>query len=159
VVHVDEFFRTSTDRKDWDTETAIGDYFDLDRLNEQVLTPLRAGLTTKYRPYNWEDDRLDEPRAIESGGTVIVEGVCSLSSQFFEMYYCRIWIRCDNATRLARGMARDGAGARDQWVRNYMPAEELYWSIENPEHRADVILDSSGSTRNERRLIVVGRLE
>jgi uridine kinase len=159
VVHVDDFYKTSIDRRVRDTGATVGSDFALDRLKDQVLTPLKAGLTAKFHPYNWGEDRLDKPRTIESGGTVIIEGIYSLSSQLFQVYHCRIWIDCDRATRLARGLTRDGPLAREQWVEKWMPAEDSYISLENPEDRADVKLDTSGPPENGRGSMVIRRLK
>lgn len=45
--------------------------------------------------------------------------------------------------RLTRGLARDGEKARSMWVDVWMPAENEYAAGEDPEGRADLVVDSS----------------
>lgn len=43
---------------------------------------------------------------------VIVEGVYSLSTILSDLFELSLWVECPRDVRLARGLARDGEGAR-----------------------------------------------
>jgi uridine kinase len=131
VVGTDEF---------WD-----GASFDLDRLGRDVFEPLLAGRPAVYRSFDWDAQRpRDEPRAVEPAGLVVVEGVCALHRRFRDAYDLRVWVDAPRELRLARGVARDGEGARERWLEVWMPMEDRYVERDDPVSAADVVLDGSG---------------
>ncbi|MGZ4190559.1 MAG: uridine kinase [Actinomycetota bacterium] len=130
VVGTDEF---------WD-----GTEFELSRLRAEVIEPLLRGEPLEYRAFSWELQRwLPEPRAVRPEGVVVVEGVCALHKMFRQAYDLRIWVDAPRELRLARGIARDGEGARDVWVNKWMPGEDRYVERDDPISAADLILDGS----------------
>ena len=130
VVGTDEF---------WD-----GTEFELSRLRVEVIEPLLRGEQAGYRAFSWElQQRLPEPRVVGPEGVVVVEGVCALHAMFREAYDLRIWVDAPRELRLARGIARDGEGARDVWVNRWMPSEDRYVERDDPISAADLIVDGS----------------
>lgn len=78
---------------------------------------------------------------------VIVDGVYSNRPELAGNYDLRIAIETPHATRLARGLARDGQHVRHalhQWEKVWMPSEEEYVVAEEPFSSADLVLDGSG---------------
>jgi uridine kinase len=145
VVEMDDFFRPSSERLPGDPrDKQVGADFDWPRLCEQVLRPLAAGATARYQRYDWGTDRLAEWHAVPPGGMVIVEGVYCTRDELAGFYDFTIWIECPRELRLVRGIARDGAGSREIWERDWMVAEELYIAAQRPRERADLVLDGSG---------------
>ena len=51
-------------------------------------------------------------RRVTPKGIVVVEGVCALHRMFRDAYDVRVWVEAPYATRLARGVERDGEVAR-----------------------------------------------
>jgi uridine kinase len=130
VVGTDEF---------WD-----GTEFELSRLRAEVIEPLLRGEQARYRAFSWElQQRLPEPRIVGPEGVVVVDGVCALHAMFREAYDLRIWVDAPRELRLARGIARDGEGARDVWVNRWMPSEDRYVERDDPISTADLIVDGS----------------
>ena len=43
---------------------------------------------------------------------IVIEGVCALHKMFREAYDLRVWVEAPRDLRLARGIERDGEGAR-----------------------------------------------
>jgi uridine kinase len=114
--------------------------FDLHRLYEQVLRPLRDGQPATYQRYDWVAGTLAEWHAVLPGQTVIVEGIYSLAPGLRQYYDLSVWIDCPRSLRLAHGLARDGEGAREMWTRVWMPAEDRYIRSFAPEQVADIVL-------------------
>jgi uridine kinase len=130
VVGTDEF---------WD-----GSEFELSRLRAEVLEPLLRAEPAQYRAFSWElQRRLPETRVVRPEGVIVVEGVCALHEMFREAYDLRIWVDAPRELRLARGIARDGEGAREIWEEKWMPSEDRYVERDDPISAADMIVSGS----------------
>jgi uridine kinase len=130
VVGTDEF---------WD-----GAGFDLERLRREVFEPLLAGRTAHFASWDWDGRRPGGERSVEPVGVVVVEGVCALHRMFRDDYDVRVWVDAPYETRLARGVARDGAEARATWVETWMPMEDLYVERDDPVSCAHLVVDGGG---------------
>jgi uridine kinase len=127
VVGTDEF---------WD-----GAEFDLSRLRAEVLDPILNGDEATYNAFSWElQAPLSEPRGVRPEGVIVIEGVCALHRLFREVYDLKVWVTAPRELRLARGIARDGEGARRIWEKTWMPAEDRYVERDDPISAADVIV-------------------
>jgi uridine kinase len=119
--------------------------FELSRLHAEVITPLCEGRTARYRGFDWDRrEPYPDERVVEPHGVVVVEGVCALHRDFRDAYDLRIWVEAPYEVRLARGVARDGAEARDTWVNTWMPREEAYIERDDPVSAAHLVVDGSG---------------
>jgi uridine kinase len=129
IVGTDEF---------WD-----GSGFDLSRLRAEVFDPLSVGDPARFASWDWRRKAAGPVRTVTPTGVVVVEGVCALHRQFRDDYDVRVWVEAPYATRLARGVARDGEEARRTWIDHWMPMEERYIARDNPVAVADVVVDGS----------------
>jgi uridine kinase len=136
LVQMDDFYRPSEERQA--VALGYGEDFDWRRLRDEVLQPLREGLPSVYRRYDWDLDRLS-PNAVglHPAGIVIAEGVYVTRLDLAPYLDLQIWVDCPYTMRLERGVARDGADARDRWVNDWMIQEARYLDAEHPELRAD----------------------
>ena len=130
IVSTDEF---------WD-----GREFDLGRLRREVFDPLVAGGTARFASFDWAAQTARGERVVEAHGVVVVEGVCALHRMFREDYALRVWVETPREARLARGIARDGEGARATWEEIWMPMEDRYVERDDPTAAADLIVDGTG---------------
>jgi uridine kinase len=148
VVEGDDFYHPSAQR-DADTVDAdgIGGGFDWERLRDQVLTPVRAGSATRYQRYDWDEDRLDEWRSLDRPEVVIVEGVYVTRDELLPYYSATLWVEAPYETRLNRGLERDAS--RRLWVEQWMPAEDRYRQRMQPQSRADLVVDGSGTPERD----------
>jgi uridine kinase len=140
VVAMDDFYRPSDERRE-SPRHALGDNFDWRRLREQVLVPVARNESAQYQRYDWDSDRLAEWHLIPTGGAVIVEGLYSTRTELRDFYDLTIWVEAAPEVRLARGIARDGKGSQDRWLREWMVEETRYIDAENPAKSADLIVD------------------
>lgn len=154
IVHTDDFFLPTHLRGQ--TETGLAPGFDLGRLWTQVLEPANAGSPFRYQRYDWDSDELKEWIAADALTPVIVEGVYALQEQLRTAYTFTIFCTADRATRLKRGVERDGTVAQSQWEQVWMPAEERYAEREHPAEAADLVVSSDAlSTSREIQYVVL----
>lgn len=121
-----------------------GERFDLDRLRREVVEPLRRGLPARYEAWDWAARRAAGLRTVDPSGVVVVEGVCALHRSLRDAYAVRVWVDAPAELRLARGVARDGEGARRTWLEVWMPAEDAYVAEDQPRACAHLVVDGSG---------------
>jgi uridine kinase len=129
IVSTDEF---------WD-----GEDFELTRLRAEVFDPLLAGREARYAAWDWAARRPGGTQVVLPRGIVVVEGVCALHRMFRDDYDVRVWVEAPYATRLERGLARDGEAARATWVETWMPSEDRYVERDDPIACADLVVDGS----------------
>jgi uridine kinase len=131
VVGTDEF---------WD-----GGEFELSRLKREVVDPLLHGEEARFYGFDWDARRrFEDERVVQPEGVVVIEGVCALHRMFRDAYDLRIWVEAPRELRLARGVERDGEGARSTWEELWMPGEERYIERDDPISAAHLIVDGSG---------------
>ena len=81
IIEMDDFYRPMPEaqREGLSPREGFSRYFDWQRLRAQVLKPLRAGQTARYRPYDWERGAIGSREVVvPASGLVIVEGVYTL---------------------------------------------------------------------------------
>lgn len=135
IVSTDEF---------WD-----GEAFDIERLSNEVVTPLSLGAVAHFASYDWATREQRGLRTVEPAGVVVVEGVCALHRTLRSAYAVRVWVEAPYDVRLERGVARDGEAARTTWVDVWMPSEDRYVERDDPVSSAHVIVDGVGGCEVE----------
>lgn len=143
VVHMDDFYLSSSQRKINPEKEGIGVDFDWKRVLKQVLEPISQNKEGYYQRYDWEKDDLAEWHTVPIGGIVIIEGVYSLRNELANKYDYKIWVECPRETRLSRGLERDGEDARDMWENNWMISEDIYVVEHKPYERADLVVNGT----------------
>lgn len=113
-----------------------------ERLDEQVLRPLSAGLPGRYQRYDWEAQRFAEWHDLPVPEVLVVEGCGSAPPPGDPRATLIVWVEAPADVRLARGLARDGDGMRENWLR-WMELEEAHFEREGTRGRADVIFDGT----------------
>lgn len=138
-VHMDDFYRPSPDDSEVRSEPCW--FFDWRRIRDEVLAPLKRGETARFRPYDWEAQRLsDDQIAVESEGIVIVEGISALRRELRPWIDIGLWVETPADVRLERGVERDGEEARDTWVEFWMAEEARYFEAHEPHRFAQVLI-------------------
>ena len=84
------------------------------------------------------------------GEIVVIEGVYTLRQELADYFDLKVWVDCPRDKRLARGIERDGEGARDWWEKNWMVQEDSYVAAYKPFDKADLILSGEAEHLNER---------
>ncbi|VTR78484.1 uridine kinase [Cellulomonas hominis] len=133
VVHMDDLYAgwTGLDGDLWP------------RLSAQVLEPLRRGRPGRFQRYDWEAGRFADWVDVPVPDVLVLEGCGSGRRDVAPVLGVLVWVEAEPATRLERGLARDGAGARPHWER-WMRDEAAHFAREGTRGRADVRVDAWG---------------
>jgi uridine kinase len=108
-----------------------------ERLYSQVLAPLAAGSTGYYQRYDWATGAWADGQVVPHAPVIVIEGCGAGARGIDAVAHLLIWIEADDAERLRRGLARDGAHLREQWLA-WMAAESAHYIREGTRERADV---------------------
>ncbi|WP_421733406.1 uridine kinase family protein [Cellulomonas sp.] len=114
------------------------------RLSAQVLEPVRRGLPGRYQRYDWGTEAFAEWVDVAVPDLLVVEGCGSARRAVDPLAVLRVWVEAPATLRLERGLARDGAGARERWE-TWMADEAAHFERERTRERADVRLDAFGA--------------
>ncbi|HPG38808.1 MAG TPA: AAA family ATPase [bacterium] len=137
VVHHDDFYKPKYLR-DAVARAGIGEYFDWQRLERQVLQPCAENREIMYQKYDWINDVLDTWQTIPGATSVIVEGVYSIRRELAGYYDLKIWLDCPADVCLVRGIIRDGEAMKEYWQNVWMKQEQEYYRQHQPQLRADI---------------------
>jgi uridine kinase len=138
VISIDDFIvKSKITEPSWDEGG-----FDRERLEKQVLLPIRAGKPASFQKLIWETDTLSEPMTIPQTDYLIIEGISSYHPNLEKYYDYKIWIDTPMEIAKKRGHARDGSNENaihwDLWAANDLAYQEHY----HPEQRADFTYDN-----------------
>lgn len=114
------------------------------RLSAQVLEPLRRGEPGCYQRYDWVLDRFAEWVPLPVPQVLVLEGCGAARRDGDPLASLRVWVQAPDDLRLARGLLRDGEGARERWIA-WMRDEAAHFAAQDTRRRADVRLDAWGT--------------
>ena len=116
------------------------------RFRSEVIDPLIAGESARYRVRDWRGDEFGEGLAdwktLDWAPMVIIEGVGSTRSDISDLLACRVWVDAPEVERLRRGIARDGESHRQLWE-DYLPREAEFFANDATASRAEVWIDGT----------------
>jgi uridine kinase len=116
-----------------------------DRLDRWVLEPLRAGRPARYRVYDWVRGRFGEERTVPVPEVLIVEGSTTTGAAPRAELTLSVFLDAPWEQRLARALARDGAGIEAP-LRRWMAAEQAWFAMQRPAEWVDHRIDASTAT-------------
>jgi uridine kinase len=128
VLHMDDLY------DGWRGVTKVG------RQVHALLTSLQEHGTATYRRYDWAAGRYAEQQQVTLTELLVLEGVGSCDPAYDGLLTARVWVDAPRELRLARGLERDGARLRQQWLR-FMADEERLHARDRTRERADVEVD------------------
>jgi uridine kinase len=140
IIHMDDFYKPSQERKTVTNTTLVGWQFDWQRLKTDVLLSITTRGFAQYQRYDWNTDSFKETRTIHACSPIIIEGIYVLRPELLSYYNFRIWVECSKEIRLQRGVERDGEQARSQWEDDWMKEEEKYLLTCKPHLHAERII-------------------
>jgi uridine kinase len=138
VVHVDDFYRPHPERSSASRED-IGSSFDLARLREEVLVPLREGRPARFRPFDWDLDRLSEGHVdVEARALIVVDGVYTLHPDLAPFWDLTLFLDVPMDLCRKRVLAR-GENTTEE-IDRWQAEERRYIQTFRPMERADHVL-------------------
>jgi uridine kinase len=131
VVHMDDLYAG------WTLTGAVA------RLAAGVLRPLSQGRRGAFHRYDWAAGRFSAAlTCVEPVPVLVVEG-CGSSPRAHDPWTAlRVWVEAPAALRVARGLARDGAGLEPEW-RRWQGIEATEFAREGTRTRADLRVDGA----------------
>jgi uridine kinase len=132
VVHMDDLY------EGWDQE--LGDALGA-RLREWLLDPWERGEDGLMRRYDWALGEFGPPESVPAAPVIILEGCASASREIRRRASLVVWVEAPADVRLARGLARDGAGLSPQWLA-WQEHEAAHFAADGTRRAADVVLST-----------------
>jgi uridine kinase len=134
VVHTDDLL------DGWD------DQFDFwQRLEEQVLAPVRSGGPGRYRAYDWRQRRFgDRWHPVPAGPVLVVEGVSAARARIRPEATLTVFVTAPAALRLDRALARDGEALRP-YLEAWRRREERHFAADATAQGADLVVDGASA--------------
>ncbi|MET0417891.1 MAG: hypothetical protein ABW022_17925 [Actinoplanes sp.] len=138
VVHLDDLL------DGWDDQFTFWE-----RLEKQVLEPLRRGEAATYRPYRWDSREFDgDPVTVEPAPIVVLEGFSSARREIRAELSFAVFVTAPAAVRLTRALARDGDDslAYRAYLERWRTAEDRHFAADQTAAYADVTIDGTSRT-------------
>src|SRR4029078_11074227 len=118
------------------------------RLQREVIAPLSAGATARYRRWDWEAGRLAEWHVVEPMPAVVIEGVSSARRAAADRLAYAVWVDAPAELRLERGLERDGKEARASWDA-WMAEEDAHFPHDDTRARCELVVDGNPGTDHD----------
>lgn len=142
VIHMDDFYLPFAKRQENWMELAGGN-MDFERLQTEILHPLRTGGQAVYRPYNCREDRMGEPAPVKPCKLILVEGSYSQHPLLAEVYDVTIFLTCGSTEQRERLLVREGSYF-PAFEKYWIPMEENYLKQCNTEAKSHIVINTSG---------------
>jgi predicted kinase len=113
-----------------------------DRLEEQVLEPLRRGAPGRYTVYDWDRRRDAGTAVLPPEPVVLVEGVGAGRRELRPWLACLLWMDVPEAVAWERGRRRDGPAQAAFW-RGWTRAERAHFSADPSRPHAHLLVRES----------------
>jgi uridine kinase len=113
------------------------------RFHRRVWEPLAAGRAAAFTLHHWSRGPAGEAELPPETRIVVVEGLRSLDRAVATPWDLTVWVKTDEAIRLERARTRDGGARWECWSENWAPKEADYVRVQEPEERADFIVDGT----------------
>jgi uridine kinase len=107
----------------------------------RVLAPLRSGLPARYQAYDWIGGRFAQERTVPVPDVLIVEGSTATGAAPRAELTLSVFLDAPEPDRLARVLARDGAGVEAP-LRRWMAAERAWFATQRPWEWVDFRIDA-----------------
>jgi uridine kinase len=117
------------------------------RLEEQVLGPLRRGRPATYRRYLWHRGEFGGPPVhVDPAPVVLIEGVSSARRRVRPELSLAVFVTAPPDLRLTRALARDGddSVAFRAYLERWRTAEDRHFAEDETVAHADLIVDGAG---------------
>jgi uridine kinase len=153
---IDGFHRPRAERYRQGPDSPQGYYedaFDFASLQEALLEPLGPTGNGLYRQATF-DFRTDTPLVTREehaplNAVLLVDGVFLLRPELDHLWDYRIFVQVDFEIALQRAIERDqplfgdAEAVRTRYLQRYLPGQQFYFQRDQPQERADVIVDNN----------------
>lgn len=140
VVEGDDFYADLADdyRASLDAQGGYREYFDWQRLRDQVLIPAREGRPVEYQRYDWDKARMGDWITVPNVEVLLVDGVYSSRPELRGYADLVLWVTTSEEERIRRQIER---GQNDGvWIKRWMAAENYYLENVHQPSPAEVVV-------------------
>lgn len=126
------------------------DSFDYPSLTDQFLNPIKGATSTVSvisSLYDWtSEEQRDQRLEVTTDSVVLFEGVFLYRPEIDGFWDFRVFVDIPLSVSLDRGVVRDAEhfggeeGARERYVKRYIPGQEFYLREVAPRSKANVII-------------------
>lgn len=109
-------------------------------IHEYLVRPYLAGLTGRYRPWSWEEQRRGEWVEVSPDVPLIVEGCGAIRRDSVTTSSRLVWVETDDAVRRERALERDGQMYEPHWTR-WALQEERFLALHHSRELATEIVN------------------
>jgi uridine kinase len=142
IVHGDDFYRPMPARRRQllSPQEGYDQYFDWQRLRDQVLAPLASGQAARYQRYDWAAGELaaGELHHLPRSGTVLVEGIYTARPELEGYYDLTVLVDTPRDVCLQRLRQRGHEHGPGNWIDRWRAAEEHYLAATSPAIRLNM---------------------
>lgn len=140
IVEGDDFYADLDDdyRAGLDAKDGYREYFDWQRLRDQVFVPACQGRSIKYQRYDWDNARMGDWVTVPSVELLLVEGVYSSRPELREYADLSLWVTTSEEERVRRQLER--GQDQDVWIKRWMAAETYYLNNIHQSGSAEVVV-------------------
>ena len=115
-----------------------GGNVDYERFDREVLQHLLNREDFSYRCFDCGTQSLKEPVSVTDSEINIIEGSYAMHPSLIDDYDLKIYVKCDEKTRLRRIEMRDPEKYED-FVKMWIPLENIYFDTCKIEEKADLV--------------------
>ena len=109
-------------------------------IHEYLVRPYLAGLTGRYRPWLWEEQRRGGWVEVSPDVPLIIEGCGAIRRDSITTSSRLVWVETDDAVRRERALERDGQMYEPHWTR-WALQEERFLALHHSRELATEIVN------------------
>ena len=140
VFHADDFFLRPEQRTE-ERFAQPGGNMDRERLEAEVLRPLRRGQAAEYRPFDCKTMSLGAVRRTPAARLNIVEGAYSLHPALEGYYDLSVFLEISPETQRRRVLERNGPEWGQRFFDRWIPLENAYFRAARTAERCSLRLE------------------
>lgn len=110
-------------------------------LCDQLLLPLINSEVAAPQIFDWPNKKFIDGPTIEPKGIVVLEGTLTMHEKLINFYDYKIWVECPPEIGMNRALERDNDAYKEKWKNEWLPRMQSYVSSQNPQLKADIIID------------------
>ena len=137
MLHLDHFFLQLHQRTPQRLAQPGGNV-DYERFWQQVMVPLRQGVSFSYRPYDCSVQQLTDAVEVLPTSIVFVEGSYSCHPALWKGYDLHIFLTVQPTEQLRRIAIRNGQQGLKVFQERWIPLEERYFSAFSVQQRCEL---------------------
>lgn len=137
LFHTDDFFLQKHQRTA-ERFAEIGGNLDRERLESEVLIPLKKGEKLIYRPFDCSKMEVGEGREITPTELTVVEGAYSMHPDLEKYYHLSVFLEISESTQRERIINRNGEDFAKRFFNEWIPLEKVYFEKTKAKIRCNI---------------------